>query len=366
MKGFHIMIILYLILYTTTAPVSAALITFKITEVNEISSGSNICDLEILGDVLFSLDMQSGLETYDISEPSYPKFLGTCVDSYSYGHAVILDGTRNLAYVADYEDGLEIVNITDPSELLIISSYWDNPNSVTWPGSTDIDYMDGIIYLASQDNGLQIINVSDPLNPSKIEEYYNQNSVSRVDVSDHYIFINEVGKGLTILDRHNPTIVMNSWDLQNSVQEVVLKDELLYLACSDSEIVILDFQNVSNLFKIGSFGIKGEATDILITEENIAYVVMWDHGLEIFNISTTLDTVKIGEFDDGGNSLNVLVLEEYLFVAEYQGGLEILKIDKKENHVTTPGFSDVSVMITSLILLIRYFKKSKIGTKIIK
>ena len=362
MKGVHIILILYLILYTTTAPVSAALITFKITEVNEISSGSNICDLEILGDVLFSLDMQSGLETYDISEPSDPKFLGTCVDSYSYGHAVILDGTRNLAYVADYEDGLEIVNITDPSELLIISSYWDNPNSVTWPGSTDIDYMDIIIYLASQDNGLQITNVSDPLNPSKMEGYYNQNSVSRVDVSDHYIFINEVGKGLTILDRHNPTIVMNSWDLQNSVQEVVLQNELLYLACSDSEIVILDFQNVSNLFKIGSIGIKDEATDILITEENIAVVVMWDQGLEIFNISTTLDPIKIGEFNDGGNSLNVLIFDEYLFVAEYEGGLEILKMDIRESNVTIPGFFDVSVLIGCLALLVIYFKKDQTGS----
>jgi hypothetical protein len=359
MKGFHLIIILNLLLFTVTAPVSAALITFNIIEVNEISSGSNICDLEVFNEVLFSLDMQNGLKTYDISNLSDPILLGTCIDSYSYGHAVILDRTRNLAYVADYEDGLEIVNISDPTELSIIASYMDNPNSVTWPGSTDIDYMDGIIYLASQDNGLQIINVSDPFNPSKIEVYYNQNSVSRVDVSDHYIFINEVGKGLTILDRHDPTIVLNSWILQDSVQETVLRNELLYLACSDSEITILDFQNVSNLFKVGSIDIKGEATDILITEENIIVVVMWDHGLEMFNISTTLNPVKIGEFDDGGNSLNVLKIEEYLFVAEYQGGLEILKMIKIESNETIPGFFGVSELIGCLVLFVIFSKKDQ-------
>ena len=166
-----------------------------------------------------------------------------------------------------------------------------------------------------------------------------------------------MGKGLTILDRHNPKVVLNSWDLPNSVQEVVLKDELLYLACSDSEIVILDFQNVSNMFKVGGIGIKGEATDILIIEENFAFIAMWDHGLEVFNVSSTSNPVKIGEFNDGGNSLNVLVLDEYLFVAEYQGGLEILKMDKKENSATIPGFSLTSVMIACLILLIIAIKK---------
>jgi len=90
-------------------PVSAAQLIFDISEVNEISTGSNICDLEIYDNVLFSLDMQFGLETYDISNLTDPEFLGVCIDSYNYGHALVLDELRSLAYVADYEDGLEIV-----------------------------------------------------------------------------------------------------------------------------------------------------------------------------------------------------------------------------------------------------------------
>ena len=128
-------------------PVSAAQLIFDISEVNEISTGSNICDLEIYDNVLFSLDMQFGLETYDISNLTDPEFLGVCIDSYNYGHALVLDELRSLAYVADYEDGLEIVNISIPSQLPIISSYMNDTNQLTWPGSTDLDFMDNIVYL---------------------------------------------------------------------------------------------------------------------------------------------------------------------------------------------------------------------------
>ena len=179
------------------------------------------------------------------------------------------------------------------------------------------------------------------------------------DLAGTVVIVNEVGKGLTILNRHNPSVVLNTWLLSNSMQEAVLIDDLLYLACSDNNIKIIDIQNVSSLLEVGNIEIKGEATDILITEDNLAFILMWDHGLEIFNVTSISQPVKIGEFDDGGHSLNILVYGEYLLVAEHQGGLEILLMEEQINPLSIPGFSIDLVSITCLVILLIFARRNQ-------
>ncbi|MHA1341960.1 MAG: hypothetical protein ACTSO2_18480, partial [Promethearchaeota archaeon] len=64
----------------------------------------------------------------------------------------------SLACVTDFNDGLEIINITDPTDPQEIGQYNDG-------GSAWGVYVSGnIAYVADGDDGLEIINITDPTN----------------------------------------------------------------------------------------------------------------------------------------------------------------------------------------------------------
>ncbi len=87
----------------------------------------------ILGNYAYVAVGFNGLEIYNISDPSNPTFVGRC-DTPGEAIDVIADG--DYAYVADANSGLEIITISD---------------------TTDIRYLKNICYFLSSVGHLQKI-----------------------------------------------------------------------------------------------------------------------------------------------------------------------------------------------------------------
>ena len=94
-------------------PVEASNSQYTLIELSTISaqSDSQIVDVKVINNVLYVLDAFHGLTTYDVSDPAHPSQLGHFSDSNTFVHSIII--VDHYAYVSDYEDGLEIIDISD-------------------------------------------------------------------------------------------------------------------------------------------------------------------------------------------------------------------------------------------------------------
>jgi hypothetical protein len=166
-----------------------------------------------------------GLSIIDISDPTNPKEVGCIQDTEQAGTAQLLDGAYDVyvsgeyAYITSpFDHGLSIIDVSDPT----------NPQEVGYINDTNVGgtanllngsdhvYVSGkyAYVTADYDNGLSIINISDPTNPTEVA--YINDSITKgtasclrrphgVYVSGKYAYVVSDGDdALSIIDISNP------------------------------------------------------------------------------------------------------------------------------------------------------------------
>ncbi|MFX1508445.1 MAG: LVIVD repeat-containing protein [Promethearchaeota archaeon] len=357
-----IFILLVLTRSTETAEANEEII---LTEIGSIPY-ARTCDVKVKDEILYVLQADYGLVTYDISDPTTPSRLGRCTDTYTFVHALVIED--EYAYVADYEDGLEIVDISDPSDLTIIGDYTANLGA----GSTDVYKLGDLAFLASQGIGLEIINCSDVNNPVKIGSYYENYRVIRVYSSNDQIFLCEATNGFKILNitGNECTEIFHFQDTV-SYQEFFVLNNILYTTTRDG-ILIFDIHDLSNIKQLGGKDI-GESFGAIIRQQNnrvIAYVSSWEAGVQILDVNDPENIEIIGQYTDGGQAYNLDVRDNLIFVADFQDGIEIIQVEhldlssmnnnnyESSTSTSTTGFTlfvVISVLIFSIVHKRRQF-----------
>ncbi|MFX0094455.1 MAG: LVIVD repeat-containing protein, partial [Candidatus Hodarchaeota archaeon] len=175
----------------------------NLTEIGQLHTGSRTVDVYVNGDTLYALDLDLGLKIYDISSPTAPLLLSSLHDAYTFSHGLFY--YKELLFIADYKDKLEIVNVSNPATPQLIGRYQEYDNSVQYVGSTNLYVIGDLVLLASQIEGLEIIDVKDPTNPVEIGSYYDGRRINAVYAINNLVFIRETGGNFKILDISDPT-----------------------------------------------------------------------------------------------------------------------------------------------------------------
>ena len=90
-----------------------------------------------------------------------PSLTGT-LDTSGHAYGVTLSADGNTAYVADYNAGLQIINVSNPSTPTLTRTFDTSGQAVSVTLSAD----GNTAYVADGTSGLQIINVSNPSTPT--------------------------------------------------------------------------------------------------------------------------------------------------------------------------------------------------------
>jgi len=116
------------------------------------------------GDLAYVADDNNGLKIIDISNPLSPSLVGSLETIFALD--VYVSG--NYAYVAGDGDGLSIVSIRDPSNPILVGGY-QYPCCSAFRG---VKVVGNYAYLADSFNGgITIINISNPSAPIWISRY---------------------------------------------------------------------------------------------------------------------------------------------------------------------------------------------------
>ncbi|MDH4210162.1 MAG: hypothetical protein OEV79_01775 [candidate division WOR-3 bacterium] len=252
------------------------------------------------------------------------------------GYAEKVELVGDLAYVADGQGGLQIVDISNPESTSVIGNYvpygWD---------ANAVAVRDTFAYVAMSPlgGGLLVLSIADPTSPYSLVQ---DGSFSAYDVvapaaDTAYVYI-AAGYWFYVWD-----ITFQSYTRRlktyGDVIALQMVDTLAYLSCEQMGMWIFNLASPDTL-PVGWIDTPANARSLFING-NQAYVADGRAGLIIIDIADPAHPVIVGEFDTRDYANEVCVSGDKAYVADGDGGLFVIDVSNPEDPVLY-GSLDVS------------------------
>jgi len=254
------------------------------------------------------------------------------------GDASDVSVSGNMAYVADYESGLQVIDISNPTRPTIIGS-------VDTPGyARKVFVSSSTVYVADSTSGLQVIDISNPSHPAIMGSVDTPDEARDVYVSGNRAYVADSTSGLQVIDISNsrlPTII-GSVDTPGQARDVYVSGSMAYVADYESGLQVIDISNPSRPTIIGSVVTPGgEARGVYVSGIR-AYVVDGKRGLQVIDISKPAIPTIVGSVNTPGYTCGIYVSGTRVYVADYKSGLQVIDISDPAiptviGSVETPG-----------------------------
>jgi len=228
---------------------------------------------------------------------------------------------------------LDIINIVDPANLFIASSY-------TTSFITGINIDENFAYVVDS-NGLKIIDISNPASPifisNYVVDYANDISVSgsRAYVVGGNTWNSEYLGYLEIIDVSNPSIpsVLGRYNATGEAYGVAVSGDTVYVAYFGGNFHIIDVSDPVSPSRLNIDTNKVYYSRDIYLRENIVYLAADGEGLVIFDVSDTTNPIVLAKFQGSGGAVySVFVYGDYAYVTRYNGpNVEIIDISDPEN-----------------------------------
>jgi PGF-pre-PGF domain-containing protein len=279
----------------------------KPIEIGRVTTSSDFYYPVISGNYAYLINDKNGLEIVDITNPSSPTLAG----SYDTPTLSAIAVSGNYAYVTDYDNGLMILNISVPSSPVLVGSY-------------DTDIVQGISvsgnYAYIVGGGLEVVDISDPSSPTLAGRYDTEGS--DIVVSNNYAYVANEDSGLVILDISDPSSpIFTGIYAMNGSWDVTLSGNYAYISVynhinNSAYLEIVDISDPTAPAFTGNYNISGP----IAVAGNYAYIANWDEGLTIIDISNpSVPTFVDSSFVDINTAFGIVVEGNYTYLANGNG-----------------------------------------------
>ena len=300
---------------------------FALTLVGNFNTSGIAWRVQVVGNYAYVADTYSGLQIIDISNPTNPTLKGnydtSCI---AYGVQVL----GNYAYVADDTSGLQIIDISDPTNPTLKGNYDTSGLAL------GVQVVGNYAYVADYYSGLQIIDISDPTNPTLKGNYDTSGYAYGVQVVGSYAYVADYESGLQIIDISDPTnpTLKGNYDTSGFAHSVQVVGNYAYVASGQSGLQIIDISNPTTPTLKGNYDTSGSARSVQVVG-NYAYVGDGNSGLQIIDISNPTTPTLKGNYDTSGIARGVQVVGNYAYVADHESGLQIIDVSEFANKAPT-------------------------------
>ncbi|MCP4535598.1 MAG: hypothetical protein GY832_00455 [Chloroflexi bacterium] len=180
---------------------------------------------------------ECGMSVVDISNAISPTIAGVmrCGDVAWEGQSITLQ--ENYAYIAADDDGLRIIDISNPSGPKEVS-HIEGIGKI-W----DVQVMGSYAYLAADDSGLQIVDITNPSALNLIATFKTAGRALRAYIANGYVYIAASDAGLRVIDISNPNnpTEVAYYDTTGYVYSVSVVNGYIYVADGKEGLLILQF-----------------------------------------------------------------------------------------------------------------------------
>lgn len=285
---------------------------------NYHSIGVAFTALELIGTKVYATG-RYGMKIFDVSVPTDITPTASFNDG---GMNNDIEIVGDYAYLADMEEGLEIINITIPlSANMSEVGQYDLPfkslSSVTVEG--------GYAYVCSND-GFEIIDVSDVTNPFKVGGYDNGKGLG-IDIVGNYAFVCELERGVAIYDISNPSAPTEYARIDEfaGIEDIALSSEAAFVAAGTEGVMKIDISTPSAPILTSTYN----ANPIYAIESHEGYLYgISDDGIKIIDENTMSEVAYYT-----GNFFDAIPYGDRVYLFKIDG-IEILDI----SNPTSPTY----------------------------
>jgi hypothetical protein len=270
-------------------------------------------------DYVFICGDSYNISSVDISNPYNPRVVDNLYGSGETMEHIFI--RRNSAYITGWTTNLKIVNISDPDNLTLISS-WDPGNDIFWLHSSYI--IDDIAYISTCD-GFLTINVSDESSPILLRRDIGSQDGYGMCVEGNYLYTVDMDRGFCVFDISNianpshisttPLCLCPSW--YSSV-----RNGYVYEPAGDYGLITINANDPISPVMTDSISIQNYTKATYIVN-HFLFLASFS-GLSIFDISNPAVPRRIAGYP--GSYTGVYATEQYIYLAG-QDRFKILTYD---------------------------------------
>ena len=311
---------LYATLYVASGVIPPISVTYEFLKFNisnptspllearydSIGQGGNIT---VYGDHVFAAD---GAKLWIIGSDG-------SANTYNTGGARNVFVSGNYAYVADYYNCLQIIDISNAAVPVFSGGYSTNGTSM------NISVSNNYAYVADGAGGLKIVDISNPASPFIAVIYKNQGYVYNVVTSGNYAFSGG-GSNLHIIDISNPLspLLVGKCSTPGPALGIAVSGKYVYVAAGYAGLQVIDIGNLSSPVITGAYNTPTYARDVAVSG-NYAYVAddYYTAGLQIIDISNPVSPTLAGTRNTSGNTYAVTSSPDFVFGLDYGGAVYI-------------------------------------------
>jgi hypothetical protein len=200
---------------------------------------------------------------------------------------IIQSGVRlsvadNYAYVAAYDDGLAIYDISDAATPVYVTT-------ISTPGyaTGEVLAFGSHVAMAVNSHGLEIHSVADPSNPELIGSFNTPTSSSGFAIAGDIAFVVDRDYGLFVVDisSYDNPVQLGSCNVAGDARDVEVSGDYAYVTGGYSGVSVVNVSDRSNPVFVYSVNTPGLASMIDV-EGRYAYVTDGYEGIQILDIGT--------------------------------------------------------------------------------
>lgn len=207
------------------------------------------------------------------------------------------------AYVADYHEGLKMINFSDPSNPALIHGI--DTSGSAW----DVELSGDFAYVADGD-GLASIEV---LNPAAAEISHTEatSNAQKIAISENYAYIADYGGGLRIMDISTPGVstLTETVSLSNA-RNVALSDDYVFVKYNDGTSIV----DISDPGQPSVAGTISDSVSILAVYGGYAYGT-GGAGFAVFDISDPTAPLMVKSVSVTEGIYDIAIEGDYAYVA---------------------------------------------------
>jgi len=296
-------------------------------------------------ELCYTVSSDSAVNIVDISNVSDLKIIGLINTNAKIRRVISSDVENNLAVIALEYDGIEILDISNPQEIILLSS-------IDFYGSTSVLKVDNNYLYANDDDTLRIIDISNSEQPIEIASISTGSIIRDLELENGHLFVCSDG-GITIFDVSNPESPQNISEYSASrLLKIELKDNFAYLlqevyggGFSDRQVSIIDISDLTNpsyYDRIYLGNPSGDYNQIKINGSNL-FICGDMYDVNIFDISDPTN-ISYSTSLPIKRSKDVGFDDDYLYIATEGKG--IVALDSKnytqKGYFNLPGYEYIN------------------------
>lgn len=290
--------------------------SFHLDPVGSFISTGPVIDLAVSNSIAYLAGDQA-LWTFDLTDPVTPEVLGSCM--YEVGaHAQGLDIAGDYAYIAARHNGLQIIDVSQPSEPVLVHTI-----AVDYI-SQDVAVDGGYAFLlTSNQHDLLVFDLVDPMHPVQVASLPVTGYSYELVPGNGHLYV-AGSAGLKVIDITDPLVPAEVAviDLGMTAGTVTCHGDRLYVGSFNLQI--FDVSVPASPVEIAGINLESEIRGIAVTDDFI-YSHTPTHGAFAVDIADPLNPTIIGGLPIAGIGWAAQVTPDRLLVAS--GYSEMLSFD---------------------------------------